>query len=122
MDDHPTTDHCRYCLMCRHVCPVGHVTQLETLTPHGWALTITSVQRGLLTWNADTVDALYACADCGMCRTHCVTDQALPDAIVAARTEVVASGRAPQAVYDIKTILEQQGSTYGPVQEITARG
>ena len=21
-----TTDNCRYCLMCRHVCPVGHVT------------------------------------------------------------------------------------------------
>ena len=22
-----TTDNCRYCLMCRHVCPLGHVTR-----------------------------------------------------------------------------------------------
>ena len=110
--------------MCRHVCPVGHVTRRETLTPHGWALTIASVQRGLLSWNADTVDALYACADCGMCRTHCVTDQPLPDAIVAARAEVVASGLAPQAVYEIRKTLEERGSAYGPIEasEATARG
>ena len=29
---------CRYCWMCRHVCPVGHVTHRETHTPHAWAL------------------------------------------------------------------------------------
>ena len=109
-------DGCRFCWMCRHVCPVGHVTRRETLTPHGWALTIASVQRGLLQWNADTVDALYACADCGMCRTHCVTDQPLPEAIVAARAEVVASGRAPQAVYDIRKTLEERGTAYGAIE------
>jgi Fe-S oxidoreductase len=114
---------CRFCWMCRHVCPVGHVTQRETLTPHGWALTIASVQRGLLQWNADTVEALYACADCGLCRTHCVTDQPLPEAIVAARAAVVASGLAPQAVYNIRTTLEQRGSAYGPVEaDGAARG
>ena len=43
-----TTENCRYCLMCRHVCPVGHVTRLETLTPHGWGLTIASIRRGIV--------------------------------------------------------------------------
>ena len=90
MDALATTENCRYCLMCRHVCPVGHVTQLETLTPHGWGLTIASVRRGLLTWNDETVDVLYSCADCGLCRANCVTDQPLPDAIAAARAEVTA--------------------------------
>jgi Fe-S oxidoreductase len=99
-------DLCRYCWMCRHVCPVGHVTHRETLTPHGWALIMASVERGLLSWNADTVGALYACADCGLCRTHCVTDQPLPDAIVAARAALVAKGLAPQAVYDLEGALE----------------
>jgi Fe-S oxidoreductase len=118
------TEGCRFCWMCRHVCPVGHVTRRETLTPHGWALTIASVRRGLLQWNADTVDALYACADCGMCRTHCVTDQPLPEAIVAARAEVVASGLAPQTVYNIGKTLEERGSAYGAIEadEGTARG
>jgi Fe-S oxidoreductase len=112
MDDHPTTDHCRYCLMCRHVCPVGHVTQLETLTPHGWALTIASVQRGLLTWNAETVDVLYSCADCGLCRANCVTDQPLPNAIAAARAEVTAGQLAPTIVYEIGEMLKTYENPY----------
>ncbi len=76
-----TTDNCRYCLMCRHVCPVGHVTRLETLTPHGWGLLISSGQRGLIDWTDSAVDKLYTCADCGTCQSHCVTDQPLPAAI-----------------------------------------
>ena len=106
-------DNCRYCLMCRHVCPVGHVTKMETLTPHGWGLTIASVQRGLLTWNEETVGALYHCADCGTCRAHCVTDQPLPDAIAAARAEVAAAGLAPATVYKVAETLRSSGNAYG---------
>ena len=95
MDTVPTTENCRYCLMCRHVCPVGHVTHLETLTPHGWGLTIESVKRGLLTWNAETINVLYSCADCGACRANCVTDQPLPDAIASARAEASSPARPP---------------------------
>jgi Fe-S oxidoreductase len=84
--------------MCRHVCPVGHVTARETLTPHAWALTIESVRRGQLAWNRETAAVMYACADCGLCQAHCVTDQPLPDAVVAARAEIVRAGAAPEAV------------------------
>ena len=42
-----TLENCRFCLMCRHVAPVGLVTDLETLTPHGIAWIATSQQRGL---------------------------------------------------------------------------
>lgn len=122
MDDHPTTDHCRYCLMCRHVCPVGHVTQLETLTPHGWALTIASVQRGLLTWNAETVDVLYSCADCGLCRANCVTDQPLPNAIAAARAEVTAGQLAPTIVYEIGEMLKTYENPYVKQSPMRATG
>ncbi len=107
------TENCRYCLMCRHVCPVGHVTKLETLTPHGWALTIASVRRDLLTWNDETVGALYHCADCGACRSHCVTDQPLPDAIASARAEVTARGLAPATVYKLAETLKTWGNPYG---------
>ena len=107
MDVLPATENCRYCLMCRHVCPVGHVTRLETLTPHGWGLTIASVKRGLLNWNDETVDVLYSCADCGLCRANCATDQPLPDAIASARAEVAAQQLAPAIVYEIGEMLEQ---------------
>ena len=117
-----TTNNCRYCLMCRHVCPVGHVTRLETLTPHGWGLTIQSVERGLLTWNEDTVTALYSCADCGTCRANCVTDQPLPSAIAAARAGVAASGLAPAAVTQVGENLAAWGNPYEKPAPLTDTG
>jgi Fe-S oxidoreductase len=119
-----TTENCRYCLMCRHTCPVGFVMQKETLTPHGWGLTIASVERGLLTWNVDTVDVLYSCADCGSCRSHCVTDQPLPDAIAAARAQVVKQNLAPTAVYEVDAALLEWGNPFEKKkpEPVTKRG
>jgi len=105
-------ENCRYCLMCRHVCPVGHVTRKETLTPHGWALTIASVERGLLAWNPETIGVLYSCADCGTCRAFCVTDRALPDAIAENRAAVAAQGLALQSVYEVHRALQEWGNPY----------
>ncbi len=108
-----TTENCRYCLMCRHICPVTRATYNEASSPHGWALTIASVRRGLLDWNAETADLLYQCADCGACQAACVTDQPLPQAIVAARAQVVAAGQAPPAVAEIDAELRQSlSATY----------
>jgi Fe-S oxidoreductase len=107
-----TTEGCRYCLMCRHVCPVTRVTHNESTSPHGWALTIASVRRDLLDWNSETVDLLYQCADCGLCQSFCATDQPLPQAIVAARAEVVAAGHAPAAVATLDAALRRWGHPY----------
>jgi Fe-S oxidoreductase len=111
---HPieATHGCRYCWMCRHVCPVGHVTHRETHTPHAWALMIDAQSRGTLKWNDDSTNELYACADCGMCRTHCVTDQSLPEAIAEARASVARAGIAPKAVYALHEKLQKWGNPY----------
>lgn len=109
---HPVTSDCRFCWMCRHVCPVGHVTQRETYTPHAWALLIAAVGNGAAAWTPEAVDVLYTCADCGMCQTHCVTDRALPDAIVSARTALVMAGDAPAAVYALRERLTQWQTPY----------
>ena len=98
--------------MCRHMCPVGHVSHLETLTPHGWGQIVASEKRGLLTWNASTVDVMFSCADCGVCQSHCVTDQPLPDAIVAVRNQLVNNGLAPDAVGKLKARLEAWENPY----------
>ena len=107
-----TTESCRYCLMCRHVCPVGHVTSSETLSPHGWALMIASIKRGLLSWGPETIDILYKCADCGLCQSNCVTDQALPTAISAARSEIVQQGMAPLEVQAIDEALKKWSNPF----------
>ena len=107
-----TADNCRYCLMCRHVCPVGHTTGLETLTPHGWGLLIASERRGLIEWNEDSVYKLYSCADCGTCRAHCVTDQPLPHAIALARAQVVERNLAPPIVDELDQKFGEWGNPY----------
>jgi Fe-S oxidoreductase len=107
-----TIENCRYCLMCRHVASVEYVTHKETLSPHGWALVIASVKRGLLEWDADTVDVVYSAPDHGNSRAHCVTDQPLPAAIAAVRAEIVSQLLAPSVVYEIDENLQEFGTPF----------
>ena len=108
----------RYCVMCRHACPVERVTKREANSPHGWALLVASVGRGLLQWEAEPVDTLYQCADCGLCQANCATDRPLPAALVAARAGVVAEGAHPATVSDVDSRLRQWGNPYGPGPEV----
>jgi Fe-S oxidoreductase len=115
-----TTEDCRFCWMCRQSCPVGFVTKRETLTPHAWALLVASVKRGALTWNAETADVLYQCADCGLCRTHCATDRPLPDSIALARAAVAAAGHAPKAAYALRDRLDARARQAGAARPAAA--
>ncbi|MEO8288041.1 MAG: (Fe-S)-binding protein [Chloroflexota bacterium] len=103
----------RYCLMCRHVCPVERVTKREATSPHGWALLVASERRGLVQWDAETVDTLYQCADCGLCQANCVSVRPLPAAIVAARATVAQRGFAPDRVRLVDENLRKWGQPYG---------
>jgi Fe-S oxidoreductase len=105
----------RYCLMCRHVCPVERITRREATSPHGWALLIASVQRGLIAWTEEAVDTLYQCADCGLCQANCATGRPLPAAIVAARAAVVEQGAMPDSVTRLEKSLRLWGNPYGPL-------
>jgi Fe-S oxidoreductase len=111
----PVYDGDRYCLMCRHVCPVERVTKREATTPHGWALLIASVIRGSLQWDADTVDTLYQCSDCATCQANCATDRPLPAALKAARAEIVRLGKQPASVSEIDRKLREWGNPYGEI-------
>lgn len=116
------TDYCRYCLMCRHVASVERVTYKETLSPHGWALVIASVRRGLLQWDANTVEVLYSAPDHGNSRAHCVFDNPLPEAIAAARAEVVGLKLAPAIVYELDEALKQWGTPFARQKPQPAAG
>jgi Fe-S oxidoreductase len=117
-----TTNNCRYCLMCRHVCPVGHVTRKETLTPHGWGLTIASIRRGLLEIDDSSIDVLYSCADCGTCRANCITDQPLPSAIAAMRSELTEQGLAPKEAFAVHDSLKLWSNPYEEVSPLQSTG
>lgn len=103
----------RYCLMCGQACPVRRVTKNEATSPHGWALLVASVNRGLLTWNDEAVDILYQCADCGHCQGNCATDRPLPYALMAARAQVIESGHTPASVKLLEEKFQTWGNPYG---------
>lgn len=107
-----TTEYCRHCLMCRHVAPVGTLTHRETVTPHGVAQLVASERRGMIEWDEDTVDALYAFSDNGNSRAHCVTSQPLGEAIAAARARVVEHDEAPEIVYQLREKFERWSNPY----------
>lgn len=107
-----TADNCRYCLMCRHLAPVELVTHKETYSPHGWGILIASERRGLMEWDADSVNAMYAAVDNGNARAHCVTDQPLPEVIAAVRAQLVEKKLAPDVVYELQTAFEQWSNPF----------
>ena len=65
-------DNCRFCWMCRHVCPVGNVTGQERNNARARALAVSLVARGAQPLE-DIVDNLYECTLCGACTNNCVT-------------------------------------------------
>lgn len=117
-----TVDNCRYCLMCRHVAPVGHYTRKETLTPHGLALLVASQRRGLIDYSPEFVQAMYSAADGGNTRAHCVTDQPLPEALAAVRAELVAQKLAPAAVYAVDEALARWQTPFAEQRPDPAAG
>ena len=65
-------DNCRFCWMCRHVCPIGNATGQERNTARARALGCSMVVRK--SEDVSTViDNIYECALCGACTNNCVT-------------------------------------------------
>ena len=57
-------DSCRFCWMCRHICPIGNATGLERNTARARALGASLVVRGAT--NLEEISKnVYECALCG---------------------------------------------------------
>ena len=105
-------DACRFCWMCRHLCPVQLVTGKETNTPRAKGLLVSMITRGMKL-EADTAETMYECMLCGACTNDCVTGFEPPLFIREGRTESVVAGVAPKYVTDLIDVIEKTGSMYG---------
>ena len=65
-------DSCRFCWMCRHICPIGNATGLERNTARARALGVSLVVRNA-TKIDEIADNIYECALCGACTNNCMT-------------------------------------------------
>lgn len=103
---------CRYCWMCRHICPVGIATGNEAWTPRARGLLISAAERGT-EFDASVAEAMYKCSLCDACYNDCATGYKPSIFIREARTYSVAEGLASPAVMQaIENIMTTQ-NIYG---------
>ena len=105
-------DACRFCWMCRHLCPVGLKTGREVNTPRAKGLLVSLDQRGHA-MDADTAQAMYECTLCGSCTNDCATGFEPPIFIREARTQAIVEGIAPAPVEKVIENIQTTGNMFG---------
>ena len=105
-------DSCRFCWMCRHICPIGNATGLERNTARARALGASMVVRGA-TELSEISDNVYECTLCGACTNNCITGWDPKVFIQELKTEIVLNGVAPQYILDLVNKYQQSGNVFG---------
>lgn len=89
---------CAFCpKMCRFSCPVSEAVPHETLTPWGKMTLLHVIAEGTHPFEPSTADAFWACTGCMRCRTYCVHENEVADALRSGRAEALAADLAPAA-------------------------
>ena len=114
---------CRFCWMCRHLCPVQHQTGKELNTPRAKGLLLSMVNKKAQEFDKDMGQAMYECLLCDACTNDCATGYQPPLFIREARTEAVVSEVAPESVMNLIENVETTGNIYGEqVATVAATG
>ena len=104
---------CRFCWMCRHMCPVQRQTGREINTPRAKGLLLSMARKGARPFDRDMAQAMYECLLCEACTNDCATGYRPPLFIREARTEAVVSETAPSGVMKLIDNVLESGNIYG---------
>jgi len=113
--DKKTIDACRFCWMCRHVCPVGNVTGRERNNARARALSLSMVERGV-ELSKDIVANVYECALCAACTKECATGWDPVEFTKAVRLEAAMNGVTPDYINKMIDNIESTGNPYGQTE------
>lgn len=105
-------DNCRFCWMCRHVCPIGNATGHERNTARARAFAVSMVIRGA-TALSEISDNIYECALCGACTNNCVTGFDPKVFIQEVKTEMIMEGVTPPYIMKLIETYSETGNVYG---------
>ena len=105
-------DACRFCFMCRHLCPIQLVTGKENNTPRAKGLLVSMTSRGMQMDKGFAV-TMYECLLCGACTADCVTGFDPLIFIREARTQAALEGLTPAFAQQVIDKLEETGNAYG---------
>lgn len=104
-------DACRFCCMCRHLCPLGIALGKELNNPRAKALLLSLVEKNALELSEISKD-IYECCLCNACSSNCETGYEPAVFIREVRSELMAQGLAPQGVQDAAERLLKDGTLY----------
>lgn len=105
-------DNCRFCWMCRHVCPIGNATGLERNTARARAMGASMVVRNA-TELKEIADNIYECTLCGACTNNCMTGWDPKVFIQEFKTEIVLNGETPDYIVKLLETYAQMGNVFG---------
>lgn len=105
-------DSCRFCWMCRHICPIGNATGQERNTARARSLGVSLVVRGA-TELKEIADNIYECTLCGACTNNCMTGWDPKVFIQEVKTEIVLNGETPTYIMNLLEKYAQTGNVFG---------
>lgn len=105
-------DSCRFCWMCRHICPIGNATGQERNTARARCLGISLVVRNATNLK-EIADNIYECTLCGACINNCATGWDPKVSIQEVKTEIVLNGETPDYVVKLLDKYSETGNVYG---------
>lgn len=105
-------DACRFCWMCRHICPIGNATGLERNTSRARALGLSLVNREVFGIE-EVADNIYECACCGACTKECVTGWDPVMFTKEARLDAAMEGKLPEYINVLVDNCLTTGNAYG---------
>ena len=105
-------DNCRFCWMCRHVCPIGNATGLERNTARARAMGASLVVRGA-TELKEIAGNIYECMLCGACTNNCMTGFDPKVFVQELKTEIALNGLLPEYIVKILETYSESGNAYG---------
>ncbi len=108
---------CRFCWMCRHICPIAIASGQERNTARARALAISVAMRGAEPWEG-IADNLYECALCGACVKECVTGWDPVLFTREARGEICREGILLPYVEKMLENFENHGNVYGKIDPL----
>lgn len=111
-------DACRFCWMCRHVCPVGLATGKEATTPRGRAVLLKYILTGM-NIEEEVAPDMFACCLCNACASWCETGFEPAVYIREARTEALVGDYVPAAVAPVVDRVLETGSIYAASNPVT---
>lgn len=112
---------CRFCHMCRHVCPIGKQTGKEIHHARGRALIFSTLLKGKKI-DSEIAQVAYECALCGGCIEQCVTGYDPTTFIRAARTELAAENLIPAEINSVVKSLFEMENPFGLPQAEKNKG